>query len=85
MVFYLLVLLFLQTFQHRRDGSVDFDRFWDDYKNGFGQATGEYWLGINQLEKVTRLYLCFYFEKANAPYSNWLIDWLHSVLRRIDK
>ncbi|XP_022294499.2 uncharacterized protein LOC111104697 isoform X2 [Crassostrea virginica] len=43
------------TFHHRRDGSVDFDRFWDDYKNGFGQATGEYWLGNDNLHQLTSL------------------------------
>lgn len=31
--------------QRKIDGSVDFNRSWQTYKEGFGQADGEYWLG----------------------------------------
>jgi len=27
------------------DGSVNFDREWEEYKNGFGSLTGEFWAG----------------------------------------
>lgn len=27
------------------DGTVNFYRGWNQYKNGFGHAAGEYWLG----------------------------------------
>jgi len=37
----------------QNDGSGGFDRPWADYKRGFGQPSGNYWLGNDQLSRLT--------------------------------
>ncbi|XP_071123395.1 angiopoietin-2-like [Mytilus edulis] len=36
------------TIQRRYDNTVDFDRFWNDYKAGFGEIAGEHWIGSQE-------------------------------------
>ncbi|XP_059223346.1 microfibril-associated glycoprotein 4, partial [Stomoxys calcitrans] len=42
--------------QRRINGSVNFYRKWDDYKNGFGDLDGEFWLGLDKLHSLTTIH-----------------------------
>ncbi|XP_076877728.1 fibroleukin isoform X3 [Brachyhypopomus gauderio] len=39
--------------QRRLDGTISFNRTWDDYKKGFGHLTGEFWLGNDKIHWLT--------------------------------
>ncbi|XP_065934032.1 angiopoietin-4 isoform X3 [Magallana gigas] len=67
--------------QRRVNGSVDFYRNWTEYKNGFGFADHEYWMGNDMLHKLTSLKTQelrvdmerFNGEKAYAVYSRFSV------------
>ncbi|XP_017541215.1 microfibril-associated glycoprotein 4-like [Pygocentrus nattereri] len=70
------------VFQRRMDGSVNFYRPWEQYKNGFGNKNGEYWLGLENVYQLIskRKYELrvdledFEGGKVYAQYSTFSVD-----------
>ncbi|KAG5854197.1 microfibril-associated glycoprotein 4-like [Anguilla anguilla] len=68
--------------QRRKDGTLNFHRPWDQYKSGFGNISGEYWLGLDNIVAMTSLKKYrlrvemkdFEGAKVYAEYSTFSID-----------
>lgn len=39
--------------QNRFNGDINFFRSWNDYKEGFGNVGGEFWLGLEKIHQLT--------------------------------
>jgi len=42
------------VFSNRQDGSVNFYRSWRRYRDGFGSMKGEFWLGLEKINRLSR-------------------------------
>nr|KAF6276799.1 tenascin XB [Myotis myotis] len=69
------------VFQRRMDGRTDFWRDWEDYAHGFGNVSGEFWLGNEALHSLTshgdysmRVDLRAGGEVAFAQYDSFRVD-----------
>ena len=51
--FYPIDLVIERTIQRRISNSVNFDRDWNDYVNGFGEEDGNFWLGLDEIHQLT--------------------------------
>ncbi|XP_061588255.1 tenascin-R isoform X3 [Cololabis saira] len=41
------------VFQRRQNGLTDFSRKWSDYRVGFGNLEDEFWLGLDNIQKIS--------------------------------
>ncbi|XP_005099665.1 ryncolin-1 [Aplysia californica] len=59
--------------RRRVNGRVDFERSWADYRMGFGDPHGDYWLGLDDMADLTRhrdqdLRIDFLFKGKNYTF-----------------
>ena len=67
--------------QRRKDESVDFNRDWIDYEDGFGSLTEEFWFGLRGMHTLTnqeQWELCIDYifpntTKSHLSYSNFRV------------
>lgn len=49
----IFVILAWTIIQRRFNGTIDFYRNWNNYKNGFGDLRSEFWLGNEKIHQLT--------------------------------
>ena len=65
------------VFQRRMDGSVNFYLNWADYVHGFGNTSGEYWLGLDNINRLangsvsTKLRIDMTDKNGNSRYASY--------------
>ena len=65
------------VFQRRMDGSVDFYINWADYVHGFGNTSGEHWLGLSKIHRLangsvsTQLRVDMKDKDGNSEYASY--------------
>lgn len=62
--------------QRRLNGSVSFNRSWRDYSKGFGNAAGDFFIGLERLHIITKsqryeLYICMKDADGIIRYSRY--------------
>ncbi|KAJ8033441.1 Tenascin-X [Holothuria leucospilota] len=69
------------VFQRRLDGTTDFYRNWDEYKEGFGDLEHEFWLGNEKLHYITqqatyeyRIDFVWSSSSYHNKYTNFQVD-----------
>ncbi|CAN9508125.1 unnamed protein product [Ophioblennius macclurei] len=75
--------------QKRTGSAVSFNKKWNSYENGFGQITGDHWLGLNKIylltkSKKTTLRVGLWDHKgktAYAEYANFYLRNKHTSYR----
>ena len=58
-------------FQRRVSDSVNFNKVWSDYKTGFGNLDGNFWLGLEKIRRITnsgtyKLYVAVQLQNPEA-------------------
>ena len=59
------------VFQRRMDDSVSFERNWEEYVRGFGDLSGNFWLGLEAIHYLTkRNNATLRFDLENVSFAN---------------